>query len=75
MTFVFFTFTISPRSTQICWSVFPVITVPPLTPTLERGHLQKTTTICARLLGLVHRILYHPNTLIGHPNIAQIVGG
>jgi hypothetical protein len=52
-----------------------VVTIPPLILTSERNHLQKTTTICARLLGLVHHILYHPSALSGHPNIAQTVRG
>jgi hypothetical protein len=40
----------------------------------ERGHLQKTTTIRARLLGLVHHIFYRPSAPLGHPNITQVVG-
>jgi hypothetical protein len=49
--------------------------VPLLTLMLVRGHLQKATAICARLLGPVHRIICCPSAAIGHPNIAQIVGG
>jgi hypothetical protein len=52
-----------------------IVIIPPLTLTLKQGHLQKATTIRARLLKPVHRIFYRPSALLGHPNIAQIGGG
>ncbi|CAM6028162.1 unnamed protein product, partial [Sphagnum balticum] len=45
--------------------------VPPLTLASERRHLQKTTTIRAHLIGVVHHILCRPSAPLGHPNIAQ----
>jgi len=50
-----------------------IVAIPLLISTSKRGHLQKITAIRARLLGPVHCILYRPNALLGHPNIAQIV--
>jgi hypothetical protein len=47
-----------------------VVGIPPLTLTIEQGHLQKAIAIGANLLRLVHRILYRPNAPPGHPNIA-----
>jgi len=49
--------------------------VPPLTPTLEQGYLQKTITIRAHLLRPMHHIFRCLSALLGHPNIAQIIGG
>ncbi len=77
MTFVFFMFIVSPCSAQNCWSwsLSNCYYNPPLTPTSKRGHLQKATAIRACMLGPVHRILYCPSAPLGHPNIAQTIGG
>jgi uncharacterized membrane protein len=60
------------RTVGVCLTV---ATIPLLTSTLKQSHLQKTTAIRASLLRQVHYIFYHPNTFLGHPNIAQTTRG
>jgi hypothetical protein len=75
MTFVFFTFTISPHSTQNCWSMSNCCYNSTSDSNVRMMSFVKKIAIHASLLGLVHRILCYPSALIGHPNIAQIVKG
>ncbi len=75
MTFVFFTFTVSPCSAHNCWSTSNYCYSPTFDFDVKWGHLQKTTTKHAHLLGLVHHIFCRRNAPPRHLNIAQTVRG
>ncbi len=75
MTFVFFTFIVSPHLTQNCWSVSNCCCNPTFNSDVRTRSSAKSNNQRAYLSKSVHHILCRLNAPLGHPNIAQTIGG
>jgi hypothetical protein len=73
MTFIFFTFIMSPRLAQNYWSASNCYYSP--TSNSDVKTRSSTKSNCHTCTGPVHHILYHPSALLGHLNITQTIGG